>query len=78
MIPVVNTKIENIKRFRKSAKYIKLRNAKQSIKIVAKFGVIPILLKPLESTVIKGLKIYRNRYREGITRLYFTLFIILI
>lgn len=66
IIPVIKTKIENIKRFRKIDIQIKLKNEKQSIDIVAMFGVTLILINPLANNWIKGLNIFLNRYLEGI------------
>ena len=65
IIPVVNTKIEKHKRFRKNTKEIKLRTEKESIIIVAKFGVTPILIKPFAIRFTNGLKIYLNRNLEA-------------
>jgi len=65
IIPVINTKIEKHKRFRKNTKEIKLRTEKESIIIVAKFGVTPILIKPFAIRFTNGLKIYLNRNLEA-------------
>ena len=65
IIPVINTKIEKHKRFRKNTKEIKLRTEKKSIIIVAKFGVTPILIKPFAIRFTNGLKIYLIRNLEA-------------
>ncbi|MHA2131119.1 MAG: hypothetical protein ACW99L_14215, partial [Promethearchaeota archaeon] len=65
-IPVINTKIEKSKRFRRNASEKQLKIEKKSIKTVAKFGVTPILIKPLAIKLTKGLKMNRIRNLEGI------------
>jgi len=64
---VINTNIENRRRFLKGQIEIKLNIEKQSIIIVAKFGVIPIFIKPLDNNFTSFfLKIYFTRNLEGI------------
>lgn len=65
IIPVINTKIEKHKRFRRNTKEIKLMTEKESIIIVAKFGETPILIKPFAIRFTNGLKIYLNRNLEA-------------
>lgn len=64
---VINTKIEKRRRFLIGQIETKLNIEKQSIIIVAKFGVIPIFIKPLDTTfTIFFLKIFLTRNLEGI------------
>ena len=65
IIPVINTKIEKNKRFPRNTKEIKLTTEKESIIIVAKFGVTPILIKPFAIRFTNGLKIYLIRNLEA-------------
>jgi hypothetical protein len=61
IIPVINTKIEKYKRFRKNTKDIKLKIEKRSIIIVAMFGVTLILIKPFAIRFTNHLKIFLTR-----------------
>ena len=65
-IPVIKTRIEKSKRFRRNTNEKQPRIEKKSIKTVAKFGVTPILINPLAIRLTKGLKIYRILNLEGI------------
>jgi hypothetical protein len=61
-IPVINTKIENNRRFRKIPIEMELNIEKQSIITVARFGETPSLIKPFAISFTKGLKIYLSLY----------------
>lgn len=65
IIPVINTNIEKNKRFWNKTKEMKQRSEKQNIRKVAKFGVMPILTKPLAIILTKGLNMYLIRNLEG-------------
>jgi hypothetical protein len=66
IIPVIKTKIEKSKKLLKTVKKKKLKIEKPNIKIVAKFGVTPILIKHFDTRITKGLKRYLSLNLEAI------------